>query len=220
MERQQTSTSIKTKTIQSPYDYYAIYKSVLAKGEEIFGPGFEIDDIDRPVIMRLITYFLQDESVATDQDIDLYKGLLITGPIGCGKTAIMQIINALLPQEKKYIVRSCRSISMDYIADGHETIRRYTTDSFELYSKKPKTVYFDDVGCEHDVNHWGNLNNVMETILLLRYESFMDFHMQTYISTNLSSTELEVKYGPRVRSRLRQMCQLIAFSTESKDKRK
>ncbi|WP_437364903.1 hypothetical protein [Olivibacter jilunii] len=42
----------------------------------------------------------------------------------------------------------------------------------------------------------------------------------THITTNLSATELEEAHGNRLRSRLREMVNLIGFDKEMKDKRK
>jgi DNA replication protein DnaC len=44
--------------------------------------------------------------------------------------------------------------------------------------------------------------------------------MLTHITTNLNSSEIEEIYGTRVRSRLREQFNLIAFSESAKDKRK
>jgi DNA replication protein DnaC len=41
----------------------------------------------------------------------------------------------------------------------------------------------------------------------------------THVTTNLSASELERFYGDRVRSRMRQMFNLIAFDKDSIDKR-
>lgn len=219
METHNPSTQTTTKITESRYDYYESFQAVVTQGKEMFGEKFQIDDIDRPVIMKLITYFLQDESVAEADNIDLYKGLIITGPVGCGKTSILKIMHSFMPKDRKFVVRPCCRITQDYMNDGHKTIQRYTSDSFGLYSKKPLTICFDDLGVEENANHFGNTRNVMAEILLNRYEYFMECHMLTYLTTNLKSSELEEKYGLRLRSRIRQMCQLIAFSPDSKDKR-
>ena len=42
---------------------------------------------------------------------------------------------------------------------------------------------------------------------------------KTHAITNLNTQELEDKYGSRVRSRMRQLFNLIAFDKESVDKR-
>lgn len=47
---------------------------------------FTIAEIDQPVILRLLAYFLKDKIVAKSEGIDLQKGILAMGPIGCGLT--------------------------------------------------------------------------------------------------------------------------------------
>ncbi|SNB23898.1 conserved hypothetical protein [Flavobacterium psychrophilum] len=78
---------------------------------------------------------------------------------------------------------------------------------------------FDDLGTEKQIKHFGNDCNVMAEILISRYEQFIENNSVTHITTNLSASELENYYGNRVRSRLRNMFNLIAFDRETKDKR-
>ena len=78
---------------------------------------------------------------------------------------------------------------------------------------------FDDLGVEGTVNYYGNLISPMTDILLTRYDYFLSHAMQTIITTNLNSQEIEARYGIRVRSRLREMMNLISFPAECKDKR-
>ncbi len=59
----------------------------------------------------------------------------------------------------------------------------------------------------------------MAEILITRYEQFIENGTVTHITTNLSASEIEKAYGNRVRSRLRQMFNLITFSSETTDKR-
>ncbi|HCY80234.1 MAG TPA: ATPase, partial [Xanthomarina gelatinilytica] len=61
--------------------------------------------------------------------------------------------------------------------------------------------------------------NVMGEILLSRYDLFLQRKIRTHATTNLNAQELEGRYGNRVRSRMRQLFNLIAFDKESKDKR-
>ncbi len=66
---------------------------------------------------------------------------------------------------------------------------------------------------------YGNECNVMAEILLRRYDLFINKKLQTHITTNLSASEIEKNYGNRVRSRIRNMFNLIAFDKNTKDKR-
>jgi len=43
--------------------------------------------------------------------------------------------------------------------------------------------------------------------------------MKTHITTNLNGDEIEEMYGTRVRSRMREQFNLIAFDEAAKDKR-
>jgi hypothetical protein len=70
------------------------------------------------------------------------------------------------------------------------------------------------------MNFYGNQCSVMAEILLSRYDLFHSFGMITHITTNLNSTEIEEKYGTRVRSRMREMFNLISFDKNAPDKRK
>ncbi|KOH43509.1 ATPase [Sunxiuqinia dokdonensis] len=60
----------------------------------------------------------------------------------------------------------------------------------------------------------------MAEILLARYDLFVSKRMLTHLTTNLSASELETIYGNRIRSRMREMFNLVAFDKDAKDKRR
>jgi DNA replication protein DnaC len=66
----------------------------------------------------------------------------------------------------------------------------------------------------------GNETNVMAEVMMSRYPLFIHRKMLTHATTNLSAEELENLYGNRVRSRMREMFNLIAFVADVADKRK
>ena len=55
----------------------------------------------------------------------------------------------------------------------------------------------------------------MAEILLSRYDLFVSKGIPTHVTTNLSASELESKYGNRLRSRMREMFNLVAFDKKS-----
>ena len=73
---------MRTKAIQTLYDYHELLQMVVQQGKTLYGPHFAIEDIDRPVVLKLLAYFLRDEQVAANDGIDLNKGILLTGRIG------------------------------------------------------------------------------------------------------------------------------------------
>jgi len=88
-----------------------------------------------------------------------------------------------------------------------------------LYQYLPKNYCFDDLGVESSLKYYGNECNVMAEVLLTRYDLFVAQNLVTHLTTNLSASEIEEAYGNRVRSRLREMFNLIAFNNDSIDKR-
>jgi len=84
----------------------------------------------------------------------------------------------------------------------------------------PRTYFFDDLGTENNLKYFGNECNVMTEILLSRYDLFVSRQMLTHLTTNLNSSEIEDIYGTRVRSRLREQFNLIAFDANAKDSNK
>lgn len=168
--------------------------------------------------MKLLIYAIRDEERAEKLNIDLKRGIFLAGPVGCGKTSLMRILsNFILPQPGFALV-SCREIGYEFIAKGYEVIRRYGAIAT---GDKASWVYcFDDLGSEHNTKYFGNDCNVMAEILLSRYDRFITHGTKTHITTNLSATEIEAFYGNRVRSRLREMFNLVAFPKDAADKRR
>ena len=185
------------------------------QGKKLFGDKFKIVEQDHDIIFRLLVYFLADKTQAEKHGIELDKGLLLTGPIGCGKTSLMSLMRFVPPPERNHIMKSCRDVSFEFIQEGYEVIWRYSRMSFN--NAHPKIYCFDDLGAEQSLKYFGNECNVMGEVLLSRYDLFTTQRMITHVTTNLSASEIETLYGNRLRSRLREMFNLIPLS--SKDKR-
>lgn len=203
--------------IKSQYNYDQIIIWLEKKGVELYGTHFKILESDHPIIYKLIAYFLKDEQPCFQLNINLNKGIMLSGPVGCGKTSLMNIMKHLTPIEHKFSVKPCRDISFEFIQDGYEIIHKYSKG--RQYQSEAKTICFDDLGTENNLKYFGNECNVMAEILLSRYDLFTSKKLQTHITTNLSASEIETHYGNRVRSRLRQMINLIAYDKTAKDKR-
>jgi DNA replication protein DnaC len=114
-------------------------------------------------------------------------------------------------------MKSCRDISFEFIQDGYSVILKYSRQAF--VQDKPKMYCFDDLGTENNLKYFGNECNVMTEILLSRYDHFVSRQMITHITTNLTSSEIESLYGTRVRSRMKEMFNLVYFDKLALDKR-
>ena len=203
--------------IKTEYDYAEVRSWLEKKGHDLFGNDFKLVREDDYIVNKLMAYFLKDETLCGKFGLDLQKGILLAGPIGCGKTSLMTIMKHLPSADFKYSIKPCRDISFEFIQDGYEVIHQYSKG--KLYQANPRNICFDDLGLENNLKYYGNECNVMAEILLSRYDLFISNKIITHLTTNLSASEIEYAYGNRVRSRLRQMFNLIAFNPETKDKR-
>jgi DNA replication protein DnaC len=220
---------IKNNTIH--YDFEKIKTYLNIKGYLLFGKNFKIYKEDEPLLFKLCCYFIQDHHSCAQMGIDTNKGLLLSGPVGCGKTSLMKLLPHIAPRKINYEIIPTRNIVFNFNASGFEVLEKYSENI---------SYCFDDVGVEPIGKHFGADCNVMGEILLSRYDIFTrhpeqvtersrsvvsgshptNFRAKTHITTNLNAQELEERYGNRVRSRMRQLFNLVAFESSSKDKRK
>ncbi|MDP3016266.1 MAG: ATPase [Deltaproteobacteria bacterium] len=201
------------------YDFEKIIAYLNIKGHLIFDKNFKLYKEDEPLLFKLCCYFIQYHQTCENMGIDTNKGLLLSGPIGCGKTSLMKLLPYLAPHKTNYEIIPTRNIVFNFNASGFEVLEKYNDT---------KNYCFDDLGVEPTGCHYTKECNVMGEILLSRYDIFKDGREpvlslpkgKTHITTNLNAEELEARYGSRVRSRMREMFNLISFDKASVDKRK
>jgi DNA replication protein DnaC len=199
------------------YNYPEILAWLEQKGKQDYGEKFHFNEQDTLNITKLIAYFLKDEIKTNELRIDLTKGILLSGPVGCGKTTLMTLMKYITKQNNRFYLKTCRDISFEFIKEGYEIIHRYSRGSYS--QTEYKNYCFDDLGVEQNLKYYGNECNVMAEIILSRYDLFIARKVQTHLTTNLSASEIESAYGNRIRSRLRGMLNLIAFDKSAADKR-
>ncbi|WP_269686358.1 ATPase [Flavobacterium lacustre] len=202
---------------QKIYDFNKCLEFIEYQGTAHYGSSFQINILDIPIIYKLIIYMIKDNKAALKEQIDLSKGILLSGPIGCGKTSIMSLIKPFTSPLSEYKIKTCRELSFEFAKKGFETINYYTLK--QANQSKLTGYCFDDLGAEQQIKHFGNDCNVMAEVLLGRYEQFVENKCITHITSNLSASEIERIYGNRIRSRMRSMFNLVAFDKEAKDKR-
>ena len=198
------------KNNQLIYEFPMILRFLEYQGKHLFGKKFKLYEDDYSLIYKLANYFIQDIKICETLELDLKKGILLSGPIGCGKTSLMKLMRYLVPHRPQYEIIPSRNVVFAFNHVGYKII--------EDYGDK-KSYCFDDLGVEPTGRHFAADCNVMGELLISRYELFQKTGLITHLTTNLAATEIEKRYGDRVRSRMRELFNLVAFDKESIDKR-
>lgn len=193
------------------YDFPDMLRYLDVKGKILFGQGFKIYREDHEILHKLSNYFIRDRKNCKKYGLNLDKGLLLSGPVGCGKTTLMKLLRHLVPHHRSYEVIPTRNIVFGFNHIGFKTIEDYGNSGF---------ICFDDLGVEPVGRYYGKDYNVIGEILLSRYDLYLDQRVKTHATTNLNAEELEERYGSRVRSRMRQIFNLVAFEPRTNDKKK
>lgn len=194
------------------FDFNSCLKLLNYLGKKKYGTNFQIQKKDLTILHKLISYAVGAENCCETHGIDLTKGILLTGPVGCGKTSLITLLPEFMYSHQKYQVKSTREIASEFHKEGYEVIHKY--------GRREKAFCMDDLGVEQNIKHFGNECNTIGEIILHRYDLHVNYGILTHATTNLNAEELEKLYGNRVRSRLRSMFNLISFPDTTKDKRK
>jgi len=178
--------SFKNNCIQYDFDKILVYLE--AKGRMLFGQQFKIHSEDLEIIYKLCIYIIQDIEKCKKHNLDPNKGLLLSGPVGCGKTSLMKLVRHLTPHKTQYKIIPCRNAVFSFNHIGFKTIEDYGNTNFYC---------FDDIGVEPKGKHFGQDCNVIGEILLSRYDLYQNPKKmeKTHATTNLNAEELEERYG-------------------------
>lgn len=185
--------------------------------------NFSLNETDKKIYAMILMYFNQDprfEEICPTYNLN--KGLLIRGSVGVGKTMMMKTIldfSVANYNYRPFKIVPCHSLSAEFTIQGAAVIEKNTIKSFNYYTKKPVTNCYDDLGAESlHTAHYSNKLNVMQMVLMGRYELFTDVGMKTILTTNLLGKEIDELYTYRIRSRIREMCNDILYPGEDRRK--
>lgn len=128
------------------------------------------------------------------------KSLLLYGPNGTGKSTAI----------KEYTGVMWSGSALQYAS----RLAEKGTSYLETYIMHD--MYIDDLGRERTtVSNFGDKINPLHDLIHYRYDVYINRGYKTHISTNLSFTEIEERYGVPIADRIKEMCEVIEFKGES-----
>lgn len=202
------------------FDKDSLLVYVVKRWENTFNQHF-IKDAQVLNQIELLSMYFTGDARFEENGLSLKKGLLLMGGTGVGKTTLMQLFakNPIC----SYRIVECREIANDYATNGANVIDNYIEDIHPSHQNPFRQdawgLCFDDLGTESMRKNFGNEANIMEEIILSRYSRRNALINKTHITTNLTGNDIEERYGARVRSRMREMFNVIEF-VDAKDMRK
>lgn len=168
----------------------------------------QLNETNEKIIFKLCQYFGKDEEC----NLDLNKGILLSGDCGVGKTSMMTIFHLM----GKSLLQSTNSdLFWFQMINCNDLVEEFENEETETatFHKKYKTgnKYFDDFGTERMASKYGK-SNLMQEILEKRY---LDLRWKTYLTSNLSEKEINEKYGFRVYDRIFEQFNFIEMKGKS-----
>lgn len=212
-----------TEKVRYPvYTAQELYELKIRQANEMLsdkGIEFIVDDFNREIIQEMCFYFTSDCRCKWN----LNKGIMLYGNTGSGKTFLMEMfaVNPRLTYRVFHVLQDVQSRAMQ---DGDEGLEPFTrllnnTAFYTEFGQHQCGAMFDDLGTEdRSVTYFGTTQNVMRNIIERRYQNVPI--AATHFTTNLTTEQIEERYGARVRSRLREMVNLIEFNPKAPDRRK
>lgn len=195
-EKEALESALKAAELKEAWTANQFYKLMCWSSKEQYRKTLIVNEETLPLIKTLCFFLSSDPRFETEFGYSLNKGLLIRGVSGLGKTHLVKCVseNPLSPIS----VLSMIEISDEIKQNG----------AYEIQPGR-KIIYLDDVGTEETpINHFGTKINWFKDFIELYYSKNRPFR-NLLISTNNSFSELEDKYGFRVRSRIKDMFNVV-----------
>jgi DNA replication protein DnaC len=183
---------------------------------------FELDEFSQPVFDLLCLYFSNDPKFE-EHGYSLHKGNLLIGEVGVGKTEMLRAFEYNKRQCFKMI--TCSQISLKVDENGSDYWKTYTGyipghGNTQDYYYQPNVGWlFDEFGTEEPINCYGTRVDPLFNIIQTRYNKrdsvpFSSLHM----TSNLNGEMMQHRYGAHIRSRVREMFNVIKI--DGVDRRK
>lgn len=194
-------------------------------------PEFVIDERNKEIVNELFIYFMRLPGGAYDLD----KGIWFAGPVGTGKTTLLNVFALFLREVfiKGFKVFLAPMIAREYSegtdlfntknlgenVDVVDVLDKYTNNKYGIDRYVPIELGIDELGKEVIPSYrYKQPLNVLEFILFTRYSLWQIHKMRTHITTNLSAKQVAEMYGIHIADRIREMFNVVTLDGPSRRK--
>lgn len=168
---------------------------------------FLMDEYNKELFGYLSLYFAREKAFPGD----LSKGIFLIGNYGVGKSFPLLCFSGI----------NCNvSFQANMMKPTNEIINAFQKDGAKGVDPFQKgVVVIDEISENHDAAYMGNKANVIQQLLESRYDLFVRTGIVTHATSNfVDFGDIELHYGPRVRSRVHEMFNIK--KVEGPDRRK
>lgn len=201
-ELEKTALVSHQKQLKESWTATRIYRLMQATSEQVYERKFIVNEYNKELIKTVCFFLSRDERFESELKYDLNKGLLIRGISGLGKTYVVKCA-------QDNMLNPVLILSMLEISDEIRQVGEYN-----INMDGRKILYLDDVGTEEPtITHYGTRINFFKNFIEQYYHKNTIFN-RLIVSTNNSAQELENRYGFRVRSRMKDMFNVVDVQGE------
>lgn len=214
----------KPQIIRKHYEVENDIKLLQHIAKQFYKKDFIVDNGNDKVVELLIKYFNNSPDFETDGN-KIYKGLLLVGDVGVGKTFLMKLFRKYANYKvtgNGFLYAHVDDITDAYAIKGIEGILHYTEEQSRksingVIKTEPLTLCLDDLGVEkRTVKHYGTEDYVIDNLLNKKYTQFQDKWVKTHAISNLDPDQLRKRYGRRLASRFKEMFNYIVLDGKNR----
>lgn len=200
-----------------------LHKKIVAKSNDLLRPRGQLFNVDDPghahfygTVLRYFSRqkdFFDSQLILNPETASLDKGLLILGGYGVGKSFLFNVLSELNTFNRRF------GNSFSYISTNE------VVELYDIYGSKGIAHlmrgqrYFDDAGTEERGSHY-KTSEVMRVLLERRHDHFVKTGHKTFMTSNLSITEIGARYGSRVESRVFELFTVLGVTAPDRRKTK
>lgn len=185
------------------YDLDRCIAFIVERGKAMYGKRFLITSQQRKIYHQLLIYAIRAQEEMEQMGLEGQKGLLLMGPPGCGKSAMMQLIKPFFSHKHHYEIKNCNLLTHQFCHKGFEALA-------PLLEKNVKPLCLDQLGCESVGKYYGMQEDVACCLLEHFYAGRFDQKVpKLHFITALGADEISNRYGESVRRMLKEMCNVV-----------